>query len=235
MDLVLTGMRLDLENLTESTAYYVEGVDNKGCKSEFNTVLFNVENVKADFVSDINQVDLGYPVQFTNLSKNANSYEWNFNDGDLIYEENAWHYYNVGSLVESLFYDVQLSAYSKSGCVDKKNMKGMIEVLPFNNSNGRVIEFVSGNIVKVASSDKRILEETTHTDGEIFVTNPVEDVMIITTGENISKVLVYSMSGQLVKSSDKKIVNLSSLRTGIYLVVIETESKNYKQVKIQKL
>ena len=216
---------------------FVEAVDiNEGCSSERKPIRLNVENVKADFEANLEKVDLGYPVQFTNSSENAVSFEWNFVDGsDLILERSPWHYYNKGSLTESVFYDVVLAATSLNGCVDTKRVPKMIEVLRFNESNGRVIEFVSGNIVKVASLDKGILEETTLINSDIFVTNPVKDIMIITTSENISKVLVYSLNGQLVKSSDKKMVNLSSLKTGIYLVVIETESKNYKQVKIQKL
>ncbi len=42
-------------------------------------------------------------------------------------------------------------------------------------------------------------------------------------------------SGQLIKSSNEKNMDLSTLNSGVFLVVIETENKNHKNIKIVKL
>lgn len=114
-----------------------------GGSNEVNITVI-ADYVKADFEADVQKIGLGRAVHFTNLSKNAESYEWNFYDGDIIYEEHPWHYYNKGSRSESVFYDVELTAIGQSGCKDKKKIAKMIEVLKYDEKDGNQIIFNNG-------------------------------------------------------------------------------------------
>lgn len=58
--------------------------------------------------------------------------------------------------------------------------------------------------------------------------NPVVDVLKVTTGANAKSIMVYDLSGKLVlnqaaKTSNNE-VNMSRLKTGTYLVTVETET-----------
>lgn len=68
--------------------------------------------------------------------------------------------------------------------------------------------------------------------------NTVSDVLNIDYEENISNLTVYDLSGKLIKSFATKGLNntidVSNLKSGIYLLKIETESKNASTIKFIK-
>jgi gliding motility-associated-like protein len=74
------------------------------------------ENPIADFTANpfVGTV-IENDIQFTNLSYNATSYQWEFGDGESSSEENPLHYYPSETSGE---YEVLLIAYNSDGCTD---------------------------------------------------------------------------------------------------------------------
>lgn len=78
----------------------------------------------ADFYADtVFSCDSVFTVNFRDTSFNAESYLWNFGDGNKSFDENPTHtYQNPG------YFDVSLIITDTGGCVDQKLVKRMIEV-----------------------------------------------------------------------------------------------------------
>ena len=68
--------------------------------------------------------------------------------------------------------------------------------------------------------------------------NPVSDILYIDYIENISNLTVYDLSGRSVKSiktnNSNNSMDVSDLKSGTYLLRIETENKNVSSVKFIK-
>ena len=68
--------------------------------------------------------------------------------------------------------------------------------------------------------------------------NPVSDKLNINYKENISNLTVYDLSGRSVKSlttnNSNNSIDVSDLKSGTYLLRIETENKNVSTVKFIK-
>jgi len=78
-------------------------------------ILFSCESIpEANFFTDTVEPEVGQDVYFTNDSRNAVDYEWDFGDGYISNEENPVHTF-TGTGV----FDVVLTAYSKAGLEDK--------------------------------------------------------------------------------------------------------------------
>ena len=79
-------------------------------------------NPEAHFYSDTIEPSVGQEVFFTNNSRNANRYEWDFGDGYISNDENPTHIFTGTGT-----YEVTLAAISKSGLEDNATLT--IEVL----------------------------------------------------------------------------------------------------------
>lgn len=77
----------------------------------------------ADFIEDQTVVGANGVVNFTNLSQNANSYLWNFGDGNYSTQNNPSHTYTVAGV-----YSVILTAYDTSFCGQYKVKEHVITV-----------------------------------------------------------------------------------------------------------
>lgn len=68
--------------------------------------------------------------------------------------------------------------------------------------------------------------------------NPVKEILNIDYKEDISKLTVYDLSGRLIKTYNKNqsnnSIDVSELKSGTYLLNIETQSKNVSTVKFIK-
>ena len=68
--------------------------------------------------------------------------------------------------------------------------------------------------------------------------NPVSDMLNINYNENITKLTIYDVAGRSVKSiatnNSMNSINVSDLKSGTYLLSIETESKNASTIKFIK-
>ncbi len=80
-----------------------------------------------DFVADrlTTEAKVLQPIVFTNYSKNASSYNWNFGDSQFASETDPKHIYNDAGL-----YTVTLTAISQFGCVDSLSKPEYIRVVP---------------------------------------------------------------------------------------------------------
>ena len=107
---------------------YVKSLSANGCLSDFLEQKITLDNVKANFTQDITSVTLGDAIKFTSTSVNADSYAWNFFEGDIIFEKDPVHYYNTLG-VNSKKFGVQLTVKSPGGCIDSLLLDGIITVV----------------------------------------------------------------------------------------------------------
>ena len=81
--------------------------------TKFNYIKVNTEPF-ANFISSTNKVFIpNDPVVFSNRSQNADSYRWEFGDGNSSTEQSPTYYYQ-----EEGEFNVLLIAYTNEGCVD---------------------------------------------------------------------------------------------------------------------
>ena len=81
--------------------------------TKFNYIKVNTEPF-ANFISSTNKVFIpNDPVVFSNRSQNADSYRWEFGDGNSSIEQSPTYYYQ-----EEGEFNVLLIAYTNEGCVD---------------------------------------------------------------------------------------------------------------------
>jgi len=78
---------------------------------------FTYDNPTASFSKNISKGCGPLSVSFTNHSKNANNYIWNFGDGDTSTSTNPVHAFKSSSIKDT-FYIVSLKAYSAISCID---------------------------------------------------------------------------------------------------------------------
>lgn len=99
-------------------------------------------------------------------------------------------------------------------------------------TNGYVTKFTSGstyelNLLTLNNSSIELKKEIS-----IYYNNSNSD-LIITSEEVVKNITIYEITGKLIITTTEKIINLNNLKTGIYLVNVNTEGKsiNYKIVK----
>jgi hypothetical protein len=206
------GTSVNVGQVNETMTYYVESVDNNGCKSILKTVSVNVDPVKADFTVNNSSINLGDAVHFIDKSTNATSYVWDFFDGDLIYSQSPWHYYNnVSGSTSSKSFNAQLTVTSANGCSDTKLAESIVTV----NITTGVNDYQESKI--------------------ILVQNPVVTEVRFETEKVIESIKVYSITGSLVKASnDQSSVIVNDLESGLYMVVVTTNDKQVQSFKIIK-
>lgn len=111
-------------------------------------------------------------------------------------------------------------------------------------SNGKVGPKPAGSIeAKGPSSGARVYDISGILSSDSFVLenfniypNPTTDILNIELKENLSleKVLIYNTTGQLVKETSEKIINVSDFATGIYNVqVLTNQGKATKKVIVK--
>ena len=89
-----------------------------GCDSTITKNVTVYPKVTADFEFDDNTVCYPYVTQFTNLSNNANTYNWNFGDGASSSASVPTHEFNNLSNANDVTYSVKLRAKSQYSCYD---------------------------------------------------------------------------------------------------------------------
>ncbi|MHC1705795.1 MAG: T9SS type A sorting domain-containing protein [Tenuifilaceae bacterium] len=212
---LLDGSRYSVDNFNDSKTIYVRSVSSNGCLSDYLEQIITPDNLKAGFTLDISQVTVGGSVRFTNSSVNANSYKWNFYDGDLIFEQNPTHYYNSTDGLDSKSFNVKLNVLSVNGCKDS---------------------LLVANAVKVINTLTGIDPDATITPS--YYPNPVNDNLTIHCSSRITKIRVFSIIGNLLESSTPNsqsvTIPFSSKKSGVYIIeVIEANGakSNLKVIK----
>jgi gliding motility-associated-like protein len=94
--------------------------DNNGCKASDSITIFN-DSPRSRFVSDAEPRCSPVIFNFFNLSEDAESFSWNFGDGDSTTIENPSHQFtNHTSSIE--YFNVTLNAISENGCEHVSNL-----------------------------------------------------------------------------------------------------------------
>ncbi|MBS7255006.1 pectate lyase family protein [Flavobacterium branchiicola] len=96
-------------------------------------------------------------------------------------------------------------------------------------------EYTSGATLRMAQTAE--LTEEPQAAKVVLYPNPVSDVLYVSNGtQTIEKVLVYNMSGTLVKSTgkDTESIDVSGLIPGTYLVKVYTNDGSFNQTILKK-
>ena len=140
-------------------------------------------------------------VQFTNRSQNADSVIWDFGDGTISSAYNPLHTYQSSGL-----FNASLKAYHTC---DPTSLKGDTLSLP----------------LRVA--DTTIVTSVTAFNQEIPLTvspNPARDQITLTGTKGKSWIIINLLGKQMLKGKGSQ-VDLSSLKTGIYLIKVGDQTK----------
>ncbi|WP_339750622.1 MBG domain-containing protein [Algoriphagus aquimarinus] len=98
--------------------------DTTNGASSYSTKIIRVLGTEADFTSNTT-FDCGpLPVQFTDQSKGAVSWLWDFGDGNTSSDQNPAHTYDLPGQ-----YSVKLTTTSENGCVDTEIKSDYIQVV----------------------------------------------------------------------------------------------------------
>ncbi len=103
-----------LLSITGKRKVILDVISSNGCKDQITKIVEVKKQPKADFTfRDVCENDSAV---FTNFSKDASSYSWNFGDGKESKNQDVKHKYPNG--VNPKTYNVKLVALAKDGCSD---------------------------------------------------------------------------------------------------------------------
>jgi PKD repeat protein len=103
----------------------VTGADGSTDQMVQEQIIHVFPRAQAAFTVTPNEVNVpGEPVYCLNLSTNANSYSWDFGDGNYSTEENPLYYYTAEGE-----YDMTLIANNDAGCADTMTLPGIVRAL----------------------------------------------------------------------------------------------------------
>lgn len=124
-------------NVPVTRQIILNATTNEGCASQFNTTVQIFPQVVADF-ADPGVFCSPTTVAFTNTSTNANSYQWNFDNGLQSVVPNPTSYFtnNSGDPIE---FNIRLVASSSYGCMDTISRPLLINPTP-------IAEFVPNTV-----------------------------------------------------------------------------------------
>jgi hypothetical protein len=95
-------------------------------------------------------------------------------------------------------------------------------------SNGQVEDYTL-NVKESLATNENSLDKVQ------LYPNPVKDVLTVNSGKKVNSIAVYNTAGQLVKTvQDSNSVNLSSLSSGVYVVITDVGGKTETSKVIKK-
>ncbi|MEL7529678.1 MAG: PKD domain-containing protein [Bacteroidota bacterium] len=97
--------------------------DSTGCTDQFSQTL-DIFPPTANFTASANNGCVGLPVNFTNNSTFANTYFWDFGDGNTSTAANPTHTYSTPGL-----FDVTLIVNNNNGCADTLIMPALMDIV----------------------------------------------------------------------------------------------------------
>jgi PKD repeat protein len=138
---------------------------------------------------------------FDNASLNADSYFWDFGDGNNSVDVNPYHYYAAEG-----DYQVSLTA-SNPWCEDS-----------FYEIGSEITVFGPTSVSNFENSDVSLYP------------NPVHDVLKLTINVPFKQIQVFNVRGELLFSTDTDCseINVSDFAAGVYFVQIETKNEVLK-------
>ncbi|HKK69123.1 MAG TPA: PKD domain-containing protein, partial [Bacteroidales bacterium] len=135
---------------------------------------------------------------FDNASLHAETYLWDFGDGNTSEDDNPYHYYAAEGN-----YQVSLTA-SNPWCQDSFYEIG----------------------TEITVSGATTISEKEHHDFALYP-NPATDVVILKSNDPVIQLQVYNSTGKLMLSThtDCHEINVADFAAGLYFVSIETENE----------
>jgi hypothetical protein len=93
-NVIFTGPTFTQKSISQNESLYLKARDDKGCLSDTQKITLLVDKVKASFLTAAQTVKAGDPIQFSNQSENAATYNWNFSEGEPSTVKEPWHIFN---------------------------------------------------------------------------------------------------------------------------------------------
>ena len=189
-----------VNNISENVTVFVKNILPNSCESSLAEINIIVDSIKADFYSDVTVVDVGNAVKFTNTSRKAVSYEWNFYEGEKSFEESPWHYYNTAGT-----FDVKLIVESINSCKDSITYNDYISV--------------TGESTNLTNNSISTL---------LIYPLPVKDYVKIENSEKVELIKIYNSLGDIVyietPRKEKLNIDMSGFTQGLYMIFIEDKN-----------
>jgi Secretion system C-terminal sorting domain/PKD domain/PKD-like domain/Ig-like domain CHU_C associated len=205
---ILESDNLDITHVTEDQTYFVASKDGENCESEFEQVDINIQNLEADFSSDVVNISIGGKVNFINNSINAEFYKWNFGDGSNIVSTSSpdHYFYSSGS------FDIQLIVKSDIECLDT---------------------LTRTNYITVTTGSTGI--EESNIEYKIYP-NPFRNSFVIENliGDEV-KIVVYNLTGkkvfETISNKSKVFIDITEQSLGLYFVeIMKDEQKTVRKL-----
>ncbi len=206
------GVSKDFGEISNDSTVYLLAQDQYGCISNIQQVDMRIDRIKAEFTVDKTNVKQNEPIQFSNLSMDAVSYEWDFGDGVKSDEVNPLYYYQKLYNMNETKYTVKLKAISESNCISINEKIDYITVSPVTTSIGND-KMEDLKIYPIPFSNYIVVEGNGKYNYEIIDLN----------GK-------FLLKGNV---SLRKVINTEKLQKGIYLIKFYNED-NIKVLKIIK-
>lgn len=183
-------------------------VSSKGIVDEYAFTILPAPELTAEFdiSEDTLYLDNGAFLDVTNLSQSADSYSWNFGDGNTSTDHSPLHYYNVAG-----HFDVSLAVH-KDNCVNQIT-KPITVLLTDLDVGSPIITSINEtknqeNKMLTLGNAKYQFNFDHHIDGNA---------------------IVYDATGKMIeneKISDVRYaIDLSAHKSGIYVITIEEEGR----------
>ena len=204
-----TGESTQVIGVSNVGTYNVTVTDACGTYSDTMLVAFNPETV-ASATSTISFVT----ASFTNTSVNADSYLWNFGDGNVSTDENPTHVYASTGI-----YTVSLIAYGNCN-----NDTLTFQVIPEVVS---VEELAKGVINMIVYPNPA--EEIFNVKLEAVTAENIQISILDIRGQVLLSETLNNTSGDVVYSKD-----ISALSAGVYFVNVVLDNKVSKVIKLVK-
>ena len=191
--------------------YIYHSLDNGETFTVYHPVSIGPDPIYANFIAEDTLVEPGDTVQFTDLSNDVETWEWDFdNDGTIdSYEQNPTHIYQ-----DTGYYTVKLSI------------------------TGEVIQDYGIRYDYIHVDDlTNVVNSFNYENYTKIYPVPVKSTVNIECNTNINFISIFNSAGVLVKTRNiqrpynkKKIsLTVSDLANGVYFIKIE--NLNYSQTK----
>jgi len=213
---VFSHMYNEYDSLGEYKKIKLEVMTNWGCRDTIVDSVWVFPVLIADFMTlNDTVVAPGDLVQFQNTSYLGNTFEWDFGDNVISYDEDPWHYFNIPGM-----FDVRLIITNQYGCKDTVIRNSYITVT-------EQVGIKEGIMSKIN-----------------VYPNPIGEKFTIDLGtDNIGKGRMYlqDLSGKRVyalKLDGSRVYEINVegvIERGIYLLNVEIEGEGKAIYKIVKL
>jgi len=194
--------------------YIYHSLDHGETFTVYHPVAIGPDPIYANFIAEDTLVEPGDTVQFFDLSNDAETWQWDFdNDGTIdSYEQNPTYIYQ-----DTGYYTVKLSIFGVGGVVYDYGIR---------------YDYI--HVDDLTSSENRISLENSIKVYPI----PTNNNLTIKTVKEIKKISIYNSNGDIIKTvkynkpnsqESKLLISTSDFDTGVYYFKIDFQ--NYSETK----